>query len=168
MLRLFLLNPTSVNQINILQLSNFSNLMTLAVQKPLTGNTNILSLNSTIEHGQFNLDLPSFIQASQQLSYNNRIRIILHVSDEIKQHFILVKGLIEFSRGQNFSFTYDKEAGSLQTDFNVQNAALLENFLKGIEAWLRKEIAFKKALKEVISFEEQYKRKSALVYSTIL
>ena len=142
--------------------------MTLAVQKPLTGNTNTLSLNKTNERKPLNLDLPSFIRTSQQFSYNHRIRIILYVSDEVKQHFILIKGLIEFSRGQNFSFAYNKEAGSLQTDFHEENAALLESFLRGIEAWLVKEIAFGKALKEVISFEEQYKKKRSLIYSSIL
>jgi hypothetical protein len=142
--------------------------MTLAVRKPLTANTNILSLNTANESKPLNLDLPMFIQTSQQFSYNDRIRVIFNISDEWKQHFILIKGLIEFSRGQNFSFTYDKTTGSLQTDFHVENANLLENFLKGIEAWLVKEVTFRKALKDVLAFEEHYKKRSALVYSAII
>ena len=87
---------------------------------------------------------------------------------EYRQYFALVKGLIEFHRSPNLAFTYDRSENSFDIDFAITASVQAQAFLEWIYQLLKSEVAFKKALKGVIQFEEEYKKKQELVYRSIL
>lgn len=100
--------------------------------------------------------------------YNNRVRLNLFVSEELKTKFAFIKGLIEFYRLKNFSFRYNTEHKSLETDVPVAQVKHLESFFDLVLQRIEEEIKFKEALKNVIRFENEYKKLAVGVYTDLM
>jgi len=95
--------------------------------------------------------------------YNQRARLLFSISEQVS--FSLVKGLIEFNRLKNFSFRYDANARIVETDVAVDRYPELNDFFERIHTLANEELQFKRILKKVLHFEEQYKQRGATVYA---
>jgi len=106
-----------------------------------------------------------FYRATSQLKYSDRLKVSFSVDETNRQHFILIKGLLEFHRNPGVVFTFNKTEGT----FDATTSALQENelnvYLQKISAWIEQELSFKKRLKDMLSFEREYRAKLATVYA---
>lgn len=106
-----------------------------------------------------------YFNSVSQLKYADRLKVTFEVSTDYRKQFVLIKGLLEFHRLPDFSITYDREAGTLEvTTFSSGQAELL-SFLGKISGWIKQELSFRQQLKEMISFEREYRQKLAKVYA---
>lgn len=97
--------------------------------------------------------------------YKDRARLRFNVSDEFSKYFVLIKGLIEFSRPSQLKFTFTPDQKQIETDLDVIQFEELNKLFLVVYRELLKEIRFKTALKNAIEFEQRYKREGAKVYS---
>jgi hypothetical protein len=101
------------------------------------------------------------------LSYHGRLRVNFFVSEDYKQRFGLLRGLIEFHRPAGFLFTYDGTQKVVTVDIAIDLFDQLTQFLHSVAAWMLDEIEFKEKLKYAISFENEYKTLAAKVYGNL-
>lgn len=141
--------------------------MTLALKSSLGDLSSINFSSKNISAPALALEVPGFIRNHYRLTYNNKTRFTFFVREEFRSHFALLRGLIEFNRGNRFSFLYNREAASLDVDVATEDVQSLLDFLHSIHSNLEGEIAFKSALKKVISFEREYRKLQAKVYAGI-
>jgi hypothetical protein len=141
--------------------------MTLALKSPLGDLSSINFSTKNISAPALALEVPAFIRNHYRLTYNNKTRFTFFIREEYRRHFALLRGLIEFNRGNRFSFLYNREAASLDIDVLTEDVQPLIDFLHSIQSNLEGEIAFKSALKNVISFEREYRKLQAKVYAGI-
>lgn len=99
--------------------------------------------------------------------YKDRARLRFNVTDEFSKHFVLIKGLLEFSRPSQLKFTFTQDQKQIETDLGVTQFEELNNLFLIVYRELLKEIRFKAALKKAIEFEQRYKREGAEVYSAV-
>jgi hypothetical protein len=110
----------------------------------------------------------SFYQHPTAFYYNDRARLQFNVTDEFFTQFILIKGLIEFSRPNTLKFKFTLDQKAIETDLPVNQFGELANLFLNIDKELNKEIRFKAALKRAIQFEQRYNQERAEVYSSVL
>jgi hypothetical protein len=101
------------------------------------------------------------------LFYKRRVHFSFSLSEEFKENFVLIKGLIEFHRSRNFSFEYSFTQKVIETDVEVNELEDLRAFLHDVSIWVRQEIKFKKTLKVILDFENRYKVAKAEVYALL-
>jgi len=128
------------------------------------GESNIVSVDGS-EHTAIQNHL--FAKVSP-LYYNARVRLSFSLSEEFKQHFVLIKGLIEFNRSKDFSFEYNRAQRTFETDVDAGQLNDLQVFFENILTWLNQELTFKSALKVVIEFENRYKKAQAEAYAELM
>ena len=111
----------------------------------------------------------TFYRSESQLQYDDKLKVSFSVKETYRAHFILIKGLLEFHRPPGLVFSYNTQEGT----FDVATASAgvsqplegLNKFLRKVAAWLDQEISFKRQLKEMMSFEREYRAKLAKVYA---
>jgi hypothetical protein len=108
-----------------------------------------------------------FAESATAFIYNNRIRFNIGVSSNAKR-FALLRGLIEFHRPKNFLFTYDTDAKQIEADVREVDYTAFLNFLVSVNQWLKNEVDFKAALRNVIEFEKKYRSEGAAVYAALI
>ncbi len=113
-------------------------------------------------------DGESFFHEPTAFYYNDRTRLQFRVKDEFATHFVLIKGLVEFTRPATLKFKFTVIDGLIETDVDVNQFDELKSLLNLVFNELWKELKFKASLKKAIQFEERYKLERAEVYSTIL
>jgi len=107
----------------------------------------------------------AYYRATSQLKYSDRLKVSLSVDESHRQHFILIKGLLEFHRSAGFVFSFNKRDGTFDVTTSAQQEAELNVYLRKISAWIGQELAFKRRLKEMLAFEREYRAKLAKVYT---
>ena len=105
-----------------------------------------------------------FVSVSQ-LQYGDRLKIAFQVKEPYRRDFVLIKGLLEFHRLSDFAFSYNRNEGTLDVTLSIVKQEELLKFLKKISLWIDQELSFKHQLKEMISFEREYRKKLASIYS---
>jgi hypothetical protein len=111
----------------------------------------------------------TFYRSESQLKYEDKVKVSFSVKEAYRTHFILIKGLLEFHRPPGLVFSYNKQEGTFDvatTSSGVsQSLEALNKFLRKVAAWLDQEISFKRQLKEMMSFEREYRAKLAKIYA---
>lgn len=97
--------------------------------------------------------------------YNNRARLRFGIATEYSAYFILIKGLIEFSRSGHLRFVFNTDKKLFEIDLQINQFPDLSNLLTTVYGQTLKEIRFKAALKKAIQFEQRYRLESAEVYN---
>jgi hypothetical protein len=100
--------------------------------------------------------------------YNKRLRLSFFISEEFKSRFALITGLIEFHRLNRFSFRYNADEKTLETEIQPEQIRDLEIFLGEVLRWTREELKFKELLKQVMYFEKQWRTLSGPVYTKLM
>ncbi|MBA4053463.1 MAG: hypothetical protein C0490_02005 [Marivirga sp.] len=113
----------------------------------------------------FNSD--SFYHQPTAFYYNDRARLQFNLTDVFSTHFVLVKGLIEFSRPSTLKFKFTPDQKAIETDVPVNQFEELANLFLIVYKELHKEIRFKAALKRAIQFEQRYNQERTEVYSGV-
>jgi hypothetical protein len=110
----------------------------------------------------------TFYAAVSQLHYGDKVKFSYVVKDSYRSHFVLIKGLLEFHRSPAFVFSFNRQEGTfdvtLSTNRLSQPLDEFNRFLRKIAAWLDQELSFKRQLKEMRAFEQEYRAKLAKVY----
>jgi hypothetical protein len=99
--------------------------------------------------------------------YRERLRITFEVSENFKNEMALIRGIVEFNRSSRFLFRYDLNKRTIETNIHPANVDALKSFFTDVLKLIEDEIQFKKVLKDVIAFENEYKRLSTNVYAVL-
>ncbi|HTE30763.1 MAG TPA: hypothetical protein VK666_10350 [Chryseolinea sp.] len=148
----------------------------MAQSASIFSNTQSLYITGDSDHAQHVKDANTSAQASGQMllsnvaifNYDDRSRLRFDLPPNYKQHFGLLRGLIEFNRTPDFTFMYHRESNSFDIDIEVSQHERLKAFLNLIDGLLTGEIQFKKQLKKAIAFETQYRLESSKLYASLL
>jgi hypothetical protein len=147
--------------------------MTQTVKYTYAEEARLRILNETLVSGEFRLsDANTFLENKlfstvTPLFYRERLRITLEVSEHFKNKMALIRGIVEFNRSSRFLFRYDLNKRTIETDIHPANVDALKSFFTDILKLIEDEIQFKKALKVVIAFENEYKKLSTNVYAVL-
>lgn len=117
---------------------------------------------------QVSVTHPALFSQVTPLFYAKRVQLTFHVSSDLRQFFALIKGMIEFHRTNRFQFRYERSEGTLETDIAIDRLEALQGFLEDLDHLIRKEIEFKLVLKEVISFERNFKSTANSIYGSLM
>lgn len=99
--------------------------------------------------------------------YKKRVRMTFFISDKFKDHFGLIRGLIEFHRERNLVFSYDIKNRSVGVDIKSEHLSLVQAFLSKVFDWVVKEKQFRHALKLAIEFENRYRLERDSIYGIL-
>jgi hypothetical protein len=125
----------------------------------VSGEPSLSDVNTFLENKLFSTVTPLF--------YRERLRITLEVSEYFKSKMALIRGIVEFNRSSRFLFRYDLNKRTIETDIHPANVDALKSFFTDVFKLIEDEIQFKKALKDVIAFENEYKKLSTNVYAVL-
>lgn len=115
----------------------------------------------------FNNEL-KFFNGPSVFNYGTRVRYHFEIDNEHTSYFALIRGLIDFSRSSELTFTFNAAAKSFEIDLEAAHNPKLESLILLVSTQLLKEIRFKTKLKEVLAFEARYLHEKAQVYATFL
>ena len=115
----------------------------------------------------FTPDVDTFYYHHNAFYYKERARLQFNVTNEFVSHFILIRGLIEFTRAKHLKFTFAPDIKRMEIDLEVGQFDELSQLFRTVYSELKKEIRFKIALKKAIEFDEQYKREREQIYLAV-
>ncbi len=100
--------------------------------------------------------------------YNEeRVRLILSVSEEFSSDFALVRGLIEFNRPRHLAFEYNQELRTVEADIRSNRLGELEQFLSLVFDLMVRERRFRGDLKRAIEFENRSRLERERIYANL-
>lgn len=111
------------------------------------------------ENTLFNIESSSF--------YDNNVRLSFTLREAYTNHFIHIKGLLEFNRLTDFQFTYNRNEKTVTLDIPLEKRNALNDLFLLVEKQIREELQFKQYLKQALAFERQYQIEKAKVYHFI-
>ena len=97
----------------------------------------------------------------------DRYAITFRLSDKFANHFVLLRGLLEFSRPKTIEITPNAIDKTFYVELSKTQADHFVTHLDTILGWLIKEIKFKESLKALITFEKKVKREQAILYANM-
>lgn len=96
-----------------------------------------------------------------------RYIITLRLTDQYAKYFVLLRGLLEFSRPKSIKVSSDMTQKTFNVEISEAQFAHFVSYIETIQGWLIKEIKFKEALKALITFEKKVKQEQAILYSNV-
>jgi hypothetical protein len=97
--------------------------------------------------------------------FTDHYAISFSLTDKLASHFVLLRGLLEFSRPKTMKVTADSTDKTFYTEFTESQVDDVVTYIETIAGWLVKEIRFKEALRSLIIFEKSVKRTYAELYA---
>jgi hypothetical protein len=97
----------------------------------------------------------------------DRYAITFRLSDKFADHFVLLRGLLEFSRPKTLEITPNATNKTFHVEFSETQADHFVTHLDTVLGWLIKEIKFKESLRALITFEKKVKREQAILYANM-
>ena len=97
----------------------------------------------------------------------DRYDITFTLSNKFSGHFVLLRGLLEFSRPKSIRITSSSIDKSFHVEFSENDADRIVTYLETILKWLVKEINFKVSLRTIINFQEKMKREQSILYANL-
>jgi hypothetical protein len=95
---------------------------------------------------------------------SDRAIVKFKLSGIYKDHFVLLRGLLEFSRPTWISFSYNNAERTFELFVGIDQAKAVTEHLDLILKLLIKEIKFKKSLKAILRFEESVRVEQSRLY----
>jgi hypothetical protein len=111
--------------------------------------------------------LPQIFERVGSLIYEDRIVQLLSIVPSANAQFALIKGLIEFCRGNKFTVSFDSTARTLTVDIALKDSNEFSQLLQDVDDRFKKELVFKKRLKKLIDFESRYRSEAEFLYQDI-
>ena len=100
-----------------------------------------------------------------KLFQHDRLVLKFGLTEQYTGNFVLLRGLIEFSRPKEISITSDRINKSFELELNTSETQIIQEYLEKIFKWLLKEIKFKAVLKEVIELQNRVRAEQDILYS---
>jgi hypothetical protein len=97
-----------------------------------------------------------------------RYFITFKLNDHFAKHFVLLSGILEFSRPKDIKVSRHKIARIFEVELSEMQAGRFSSYMQTILTWLIKEIKFKESLKDLIAFEKKVKQEQAILYSSVI
>ena len=97
----------------------------------------------------------------------DRVLIKFELSNDYRDHFILLRGLLEFSRPKEIAISAHNSEKTFELHIRIDQAAAVRSYLEIILKLFINEINFKKALKSVLQFEHTMKQQQTKLYSNL-
>lgn len=89
------------------------------------------------------------------------------LSDNYRNHFVLLRGLLEFSRPKNISVSANNSEKSFELYIVKDQTTTVISYVDTILQLLMKEIAFKKSLQAVLKFERSIRIEQSKLYQAL-
>lgn len=134
-------------------------------------------LNASIEKSQTALNTKSdqreqlhefrsvgIFQLSAYLKYNEKGSMTFSISDNLKSHYILIKGLLVFCRSKDIVVRFNLVEKTITADLHLSDLNLLKKLLEEVSMRVHDELKFKTRLKQILEFERRYKEEALLIY----
>ena len=102
-----------------------------------------------------------------KLFVSSKYRLKVKLTEEFASNFVLVRGLLEFSRPKNIIISSVVKDQTFEIEILETHADSLIAYIETILGWVLNEIKFKKALKAIIKFESRVKQDQAILYSSL-
>ena len=97
----------------------------------------------------------------------DRYNITFALSNKFADHFVLLRGLLEFGRPRTIKIIPSARDRNFYVEFSGNDAGHFVTHLEAILNSLVKEIKFKESLRALITFEEKVKREQAVLYANL-
>jgi hypothetical protein len=95
---------------------------------------------------------------------SDRTIVKFKLSGIYRDHFVLLRGLMDFSRPKRISLSFNNSERTLELFAGTDQAAAVTEYLELILKLLIQEIKFKKSLKAIIRFEEAVRVEQSTLY----
>ena len=89
------------------------------------------------------------------------------LSDRYHDNFVLLRGLLEFSRPIRISISSNSSEKNFQLHITDDKADIMISYLEAIQRLFINEIKFKKSLKAVLNFERAIKHEQSKLYEEL-
>lgn len=93
--------------------------------------------------------------------------IRFRLSDRGQKNFVLLRGLLEFSRPKGINISSDIHDRSFKLLLTEDQAPAVTSYLQAISERFHKEIEFKASLKKILHFENAMKIEQAKLYQSL-
>ncbi len=97
----------------------------------------------------------------------DRLIVKFKLSDTYRDQFVLLRGLLSFSRPKEISISANNFQKTFELHLGKDQAEAVTTYLDKILDLLTKEIKFKKSLKAVLRFEQSIKLEQAKLYKAL-
>ena len=147
---------------------NFVNLFKLSGRRDLAIQSRQLNsaIDRLVKHQL--LSIKSFsVAEADAIFLVDRYNLTFTLSNKFAEHFVLLRGLLEFSRPKTIRIVSSPIDKSFHVEFSENEADHLVTHMETILTWLVKEIKFKESLSALINFEEKMKREQARLYANL-
>jgi hypothetical protein len=144
------------------------NAIKLSHSFPSVSETLIQSVSGTTSVLPEMESIPSFLGLASRLKYLDKVQYTFNIAEDYRNHFALIRGLIDFHRSANIQVKFNREERSFEVRVNLQQVDSLIKFLEQVQEWLSREVKFKTALKQVMQFEALYRSQRAAVYDSLM
>jgi hypothetical protein len=108
----------------------------------------------------------NFVAADASFS-NDRYLITFKLRNQFSHYFVLLNGLLEFSRPKSFKVSKNRTDKTFRLEFSDDETDVFVSYLETILEWLIKEINFRQALTALITFEKKMKEEQAILNSRL-
>jgi hypothetical protein len=102
------------------------------------------------------------------LFVSNKYKVTLKLSPAFSKHFVLLRGLFEFSQPKTVVMSSSTKDQIFEVEMLETQIDHVLSYIETILTWLRREIKFKEALATIIRFEKRVKEEQASLYSKLL
>jgi hypothetical protein len=102
-----------------------------------------------------------------KLFVSNKYLIRVKLTEQFATNFVLLRGLLEFSRPKNITISSRAKEQTFEIEVLETQVDHLLTYVQTILGWLIKEIKFKESLKAIIKFENRVKQEQAILYSNM-
>ena len=107
------------------------------------------------------------VSKADEIFLFDRYNITFTLSDKFANHFVLMRGLLEFSRPGKIKIISNVNDRSFHVDISERDADDLLTHLEITLNALVKEIKFKESLRALINFEEKVKQGQARLFASL-
>lgn len=97
----------------------------------------------------------------------DRYNITFTLSNKFAGHFVLLRGLLEFSRPRTIKISANASDKTFHVELSENEADYFVSYVETILKSLLKEIKFKESLRALINFEQKVKREQVLLYANL-
>src|SRR5690606_4572404 len=107
------------------------------------------------------------VKADPQRSLSTRYIVNFQPNHEFVKHFILIRGLFEFSRPGSIKLVANIQTRSFDVEVSHLELEYFLSYVNIIADSFKKEMRFKNALRQVIAFEENIKKQQEHLYLNV-
>lgn len=97
----------------------------------------------------------------------DRYDLTFTLTNKYAGYFVLLRGLLEFSRPRTIRINHSTGDKSFRIEFSEKEADHIVSYIETMLNSLLKEIKFKESLRALINFEQKVKREQALLYTNL-